>query len=142
MRRRTLRVSPPAAVGDVASATRLARNILERHDREHFIAISLNAALVPVGVHVVAVGTRSGAWVHAGDVFKAAILSSAAGIIVAHNHPSGDPSPSPEDIATTKRLVTAGRVLSIAVQDSLIVGLGGRTFSFHQAGLMPAEEAA
>ncbi len=65
-------------------------------------------------MHIVSIGSLNGSLVHPREVFKAAILSSAAAIIAFHNHPSGDPSPSREDIALTKRLVDAGELLGIS----------------------------
>ncbi len=68
------------------------------------------------------------------NCFKAAIQQSSASIIVAHNHPSGDPSPSPEDIALTKAIVQAGKLLDIEVLDHLIIGQG-RFFSLKEKSL-------
>lgn len=70
------------------------------------------------------------------DVFKAAILVNAAGIIVAHNHPSGDPTPSPDDRALTTRLRAAGQLLGVAVIDHIVVGHEGRYCSFRECGLL------
>jgi len=80
-------------------------------------------------------GILDGSLVHPREVFRAAIAESAAGIIVVHNHPSGDPAPSPEDRAVTRQLVEAGRVLDVPVFDHVIVG-GHRYFSFAEAGLL------
>ena len=56
------------------------------------------------------------------DVFKAAVLANASGIIAAHNHPSGDPSPTPDDVAVTRRLVSAGKILRVDVRDHIMIG--------------------
>lgn len=73
--------------------------------------------------------------VHPREVFKAALLANAAAIVVAHNHPSGDPTPSPDDMEMTRRLVAAGGVLGMSVLDHIIVGHGGY-YSFHEGGLV------
>jgi DNA repair protein RadC len=69
-------------------------------------------------------GTLDASLVHPREVYKAAILANAANIIVAHNHPSGDPTPSPQDYAVTERLVRAGEILGIPLLDSLVIGRG------------------
>ena len=68
-------------------------------------------------------------------MFTAAVLSHAAAIIACHNHPSGDPTPSPDDLAVTRRLAAAGEVLDIPLLDHIIVG-DGRYYSFKEAGVM------
>ena len=80
-------------------------------------------------------GTVSHASVAPAPLFRQAILASAAGVILYHNHPSGDPEPSPEDLATTKRFLAAGREIGIEVKDHVIVGRG-RWVSFHERGLL------
>lgn len=80
-------------------------------------------------------GTVSNAAVAPAPLFRLAILAGAAGVILYHNHPSGDPEPSPEDLATTKRFVAAGREIGIEVKDHVIVGRG-RWVSFHERGLL------
>ncbi|MBI3982400.1 MAG: DNA repair protein RadC [Gemmatimonadetes bacterium] len=78
-------------------------------------------------------GTLTGSLVHPREVFRAAIAEAAAGVIVVHNHPSGDPTPSAEDRAVTRQLVEAGRLLDVPVYDHVIVG-SERYFSFAEAG--------
>jgi len=80
-------------------------------------------------------GLLNSALVHPREVFRAAIAEAAAGIIVAHNHPSGDPTPSPEDRAVTRQLVEAGRLLDLPVYDHVIVA-GDRHLSFVTAGYL------
>lgn len=80
-------------------------------------------------------GLLNSALVHPREVFRAAIAEAAAGIILAHNHPSGDPTPSPEDRAATRQLVEAGRLLDLPVYDHVIVA-GDRFLSFVAAGLL------
>jgi len=91
-------------------------------DQEHFLVLALNAAGKVNGYRVVASGTLTSCIVHPREVFRAAIMLGAASIIVAHNHPSGDPAPSSEDRALTDRLIEAGKLLGIPVHDSLVIG--------------------
>ncbi len=80
-------------------------------------------------------GTVTHAAVAPAPLFRQAILAGAAGVILYHNHPSGDPEPSPEDVVTTKRFVAAGREIGIEVKDHVVVGRG-RWVSFHERGLL------
>lgn len=105
-----------------------ARNIihqaldLESEANEKFVILTLNTKNVVVGIHIISVGTLNSALVHPREVFKAALLNNAASIICAHNHPSGDCTPSPEDIQMTKRLSEAGQIVGIEVLDHLVIG--------------------
>ena len=90
--------------------------------KEHFVALLLNTKNQLIDVNVVSVGTINASLVHPREVFEVAIRKLSTGIILAHNHPSGDPTPSPEDIELTKRLVEAGKLLDIHVLDHVIVG--------------------
>jgi DNA repair protein RadC len=74
-----------------------------------------------IGIHTVSVGSLSASIVHPREVFKAAILSNCAALILAHNHPSGDPHPSQEDRVLTARLVEAGKLVGISVLDHIII---------------------
>ena len=87
-----------------------------------------------IGIHTVSVGSLFAAIVSPREVFKAAILANAASIIVAHNHPSGDVTPSPEDIQVTKTLRDAGKLLDIEVLDHVIVGEDGAWTSLKRLG--------
>jgi DNA repair protein RadC len=86
---------------------------------------------------VVTRGILDASVVHPREVFRAAITESAAAVILVHNHPSGDPTPSPEDRAVTLQLAAAGRTLGIPVLDHVVVG-DGRFVSFVEAGLLDA----
>lgn len=88
---------------------------------EHFVALHLNTRNEVQGFQVISHGTVSSSLVHPREVFKAALLSNAYCIVVAHNHPSGSTTPSQEDIQTTKQLVAAGHILGVNVIDHLIV---------------------
>ena len=93
-------------------------------DREQFIIACLNTKNEPTNISVVSVGTLNKAIVHPREVFKTAILSNAASIMAFHNHPSGDTTPSDQDIQLTHRLVEVGELLGIKLLDHLIVGDG------------------
>jgi DNA repair protein RadC len=71
------------------------------------------------------------------EICQAALLANAGAVIVGHNHPSGNPSPSPDDFALTRRLARAGDVIGIPMLDHIIVGHDGRYFSFHEKGRLP-----
>ena len=109
-------ICTPKKVVDMLS--RLLRNV----DREHFFAISIDTKGKPVGVEVVSIGTLNSTIVEVREVFKHAILCCASGIILAHNHPSGDPIPSKNDKQVTNRLREAGKILGIGVLDHVIIG--------------------
>ncbi len=102
---------------------------------EVFYCITLNGRSRIVSCQEVTRGTLSSSLVHPREVFRLAIAEGAAGIIVAHNHPSGDPTPSADDRAVTRQLVDAGRLLDIPVYDHVIVA-DGRYVSFVEAGLL------
>lgn len=92
---------------------------------EHFFLISLDTRSRLIRLDEISKGSLSATIVHPREVFKAAIAAHAAAVIFAHNHPSGDPEPSDDDIALTKRLVSAGQLLGIPVQDHIIVSEQG-----------------
>lgn len=94
-----------------------------RDRREHFVALYLDVRNVLRGKpYVVSVGTASASLVHPREVFAEALRRNASALIVSHNHPSGDPSPSPDDLAVTRRLRQAGELLGIQLRDHIIVG--------------------
>jgi len=122
----------------VHSPEDVARYLMPRlhyEKREHFVVILLNRKNKIMGTKTVSVGSLSASIVHPREVFRPAIMDAAAAIVVAHNHPSGDPTPSREDIAVTRRLVRAGELLDIPVLDHVIIG-DNRYHSFKQKGMM------
>ncbi|MHB1328282.1 MAG: RadC family protein [Gemmatimonadales bacterium] len=102
---------------------------------EEFHVLALSAQRDVLRDVLVSRGVLTGALVHPREVFRLAIAEAAAGIIVVHNHPSGDPTPSPEDRSVTSQLVSAGAILGIPVLDHVIVG-GDRWVSFATQGLL------
>ena len=89
---------------------------------EHFVAVLLNTKNLVIALTTVSIGSLNASIVSPRELFQRAILGNCASLILAHNHPSGDPTPSPEDIALTKRLVDAGKLLDIGILDHIIVG--------------------
>lgn len=103
-------------------AYKLMKHFLGDLDREAFIVINLDVKNSPVSINICHVGSLNASIVHPREVMKTAILSNAASIMVGHNHPSGNSSPSSEDIEVTKRLVEAGKIIGIELLDHIIVG--------------------
>ncbi|HLR60349.1 MAG TPA: DNA repair protein RadC [Pseudogracilibacillus sp.] len=102
-------------------------------DQEHFIALFLNTKNQIIHSQTIFIGTLNSSVVHPREIFREAVRRSSASIIVAHNHPSGDPTPSPEDINVTKRLVKAGKIMGIEVLDHLVIG-DGKFISLKEKG--------
>lgn len=101
-------------------------------EREELWAVALNTRNGVIAREQLYRGTINSTLVRPAEVFEFAIKNGAAGVAVAHNHPSGDPDPSPEDAALTRRLVESGKLLDIEFTDHLIVGNGGRWVSMRQ----------
>ena len=106
-------------------------------DREVFQVVLLNGRHRVIRPVTVSEGTLTACLVHPRQVFAPALREAAAAVLLVHNHPSGDPAPSPEDLELNRRLVRAGEVLGIRVLDHLVIG-HGRYVSFADQGLMPA----
>jgi len=106
---------------------------LARESKEHFVALHLDTKNRIICYDTVSIGSLSSSIVHPREVFKAALLSSAAAILFMHNHPSGETNPSREDFEITKRLKEAGDLLGIRVLDHLIIGEKG-FYSFANNG--------
>ena len=102
---------------------------------EKFIALALNTKNHVTAVLPVSSGSLNASIVHPRELFQRAILANCASLILAHNHPSGDPAPSPEDIALTRKLIEAGLLLDIPVLDHIVLGYG-RFVSFKERGLI------
>lgn len=106
-------------------------------DREEFRILLLDTKHGVTGVHTVSIGSLNTAIVHPREVYKAALLANAFAIIALHNHPSGDPTPSPEDFALTKRLNEAGGILGVRLLDHVVIG-HNRFHSFADHGEIEA----
>jgi len=104
---------------DVASILQLEMGLLEQ---EHLRVVLLNTKNHVLGIRDVYKGSLNTSLIRVGEVFRDAVKENCAAIVVAHNHPSGDPTPSPEDIRVTRELVAAGKLLDIEVLDHLVIG--------------------
>lgn len=91
-------------------------------DREHFLTLILDGKSRVLGLDEVSVGSLTATLVHPREVLKAIILANGASFISVHNHPSGDPTPSPEDLAITKRIRSAAELIGIPLIDHVILG--------------------
>lgn len=103
--------------------------------KEHFVCLFLNTKNHIIGRETLSVGTLNASLVHPREVFRAAIKMNSASIICAHNHPSGDPAPSPEDVTLTRRLAEAGELVGIDVLDHIVIG-DGCYISLKEQGLL------
>lgn len=124
-------------ISSCEDAFHLIRDFLQDSDREKFVVVYLNTKNEPTAIHTVSIGTLNSALVHVREVFKGAILSNSASMILSHNHPSGNNVyPSSEDLQITERLVEAGKIIGIEILDHLIIGSTGSFYSFKQDGKM------
>ena len=105
-----------------SDAVQLGKKFLDDSDREQLLLCCLNSKKEPIAINVVSVGSLNNSIIHPREVFKAAILSNADTIIIFHNHPSGDPTPSGEDISVSNRLKECGKIIGIEVIDHIIIG--------------------
>lgn len=128
---------------DDAEPLRSSEAVFFRHGRklmpsrvERFVVLALDAKNRPIAEREVARGGRTSCQVDPAEVFRVLISESASGAIFLHNHPSGDPQPSAQDLALTERLVAAGSLLDIRILDHIVVG-SGRYISLRDAGLWP-----
>lgn len=101
-------------------AVDFARRVVQDHAREHTLALYLDAYERALAYAVVSVGTADSADLHPREVFQPAVHAGASGVILLHNHPSGDPTPSLGDFAVTQRIVEAGELLRLYVQDAIV----------------------
>jgi DNA repair protein RadC len=110
-------------------------SFLMQETKEMFITMHLDGKNRIIAMDLVSIGSLNQSIVHPREVFKTALLSSAAAIILVHQHPTGDPSPSSEDIAITRRLKEAGEIIGVKILDHIIVG-DGEYLSFVERGLL------
>ena len=117
-------------------AAGLFTEFLADSDREKFIVLCLNTKNQPTSLATVSIGSLNSSIIHPREIFKIALLANSAAVILSHNHPSGDPQASREDIDVTKRLVEVGKLLGIDVLDHIIVGKDKKFFSFREKGMI------
>lgn len=113
-------------------------NVLELDERTEEVMgmLIVNAKNRVLGVFIVSIGSLSSSIVHPREVFKRAIIKNASGIVLFHNHPSGNPEPSRDDIEITKRIVDGGKILGISVFDHIIIGENNKYVSLKEKGEM------
>ena len=121
------------AVHTSMAAALMLRPCFEGLDREQFLVCGLDAKHRIIGINIVSIGSLTLAIVHPREVFKPLILMNAAAFICAHNHPSSDPTPSPEDRVLTQRLRQGAEILGITLLDHVVLG-EERYFSFADQG--------
>lgn len=109
---------------------------MDKKDREEFVIIALDVKCGPTHIHVVSTGSLTASIVHPREVFKVAILASAHSIVAVHNHPSGNPQASSEDINITRRLKEAAQLIGIPLVDHIIVGELGQYQSLKEEGVI------
>jgi DNA repair protein RadC len=125
----TFEITTPRAVVKAIRAS------IQDKAKEHFKLLLLNTRNRIIGIAAISTGTANASLVHPREVFKAAISHGAASVVLAHNHPSGNPEPSDDDVSLTRRLVEAGRLLGIEVLDHIIV-THKDSISFKEKGLL------
>lgn len=121
-------------ISSPADAAHLLMPEMSTFDQEHLRVILLDTRNRVLAIVELYKGSLNSATIRVGEVFKDAVRRNAAGIIVVHNHPSGDPAPSPDDVAVTRMLVEAGKLLDVQVCDHLVIG-AGRFVSLKERGL-------
>lgn len=129
------RVGDRVVIRSPRDAAELLAEQLRYLQKEHFVCLFLNTKNQVIAQETLSIGSLNASIVHPREVFRAAIKYGSASIVCAHNHPSGDPAPSPEDIAITKRLVESGRIVGIDVLDHIVVG-DGHFVSLKEQGMM------
>lgn len=105
-------------------------------EQERLVVALVNVKHAVIGLETLYVGNASGTSVRVGEVFRAAVRLNASGIVIAHNHPSGDPMPSADDISVSREIAAAGRILDIDLLDHVILGSLGRTASLRALGYL------
>lgn len=126
----------PRKITSPADAIGLCRKFLEDLPIEHMIVISLNTKNEFDNISRVSMGTLNSSLAHSREIFKLAVKSNANSILIAHNHPSGNPEPSSEDIAVSRKLKKAGEILGIPLLDHIIIGDEDQYVSLKDRGIL------
>lgn len=119
------------------AAIRVMNEFLSQMDRELFCIVNLQADLTPINMNIVSVGSLNEALINPREIFKSAILSNAHSMMLIHNHPSGNLTPSTSDIQTTARMQELGELMGISLVDHIIIGRNGNYYSFRDKGEFP-----
>jgi len=109
------------SVSNPGDVIKLVRPQLKDKKQEHFLALSLNARNCLIKISDISTGTVNASLVHPREVFREAISASAVSLVLVHNHPSGDPQPSEDDIKITRRLIEAGKIMGLEILDHIII---------------------
>ena len=123
-------------ISSPSDAVDIGRIMIDGSDREKLLLCCLNTKNEPNSLNIVSIGSLNSSIVHPREVFKLAILSNSASIILFHNHPSGDTNPSKEDINITKRIKEAGKIIGIDLIDHIILGDNERYTSLKEKGII------
>lgn len=136
-RKEVVREDAPAWLGTKCTDARQVFEMfsdLSQESKEFFISLHLDSKNRVICYEVVSIGSLTASIVHPREIYKTALLSSAAALIFVHNHPSGDPTPSREDLEITTRLREAGELLGVRVHDHIIIGSDGRFVAIAEVG--------
>ncbi len=135
--RRMVSLAPAerATINSPQDAANLLMGEMASLEQEHLKVLLLNTKNEVLGIQEIYVGNVNTSVVRPAEVFRPAVRENVPSVIVVHNHPSGDPAPSPEDISITQHLVSAGKLLSVELLDHLVIGSGGRFVSLKERNL-------
>ena len=123
-------------------AVEVMRKELSQYDREVLCVVNLNSKLRPINFNIVSIGTINQSLADIPNIFKSCLLSNASGLLLMHNHPSGDPTPSQDDISLTKRVIAAGKLMGISCLDHVIVGgQSGANYSMREEKIVDFDPA-
>jgi DNA repair protein RadC len=139
LRTRKYRAKMPRQIRKPEDVARLLGNRFWKAAREQFAVLLLTTRHTVLAIETVSVGTIDASIVHPREVFRPAIRRGAKAILCAHNHPSGDPEPSADDVEITERLAKVGELLGTPVLDHIVIAAGGLV-SFQSRGLLPRPE--
>lgn len=113
-------------------SAKLISTLIGQYDREHAVVLYLNQRHKVMGYEIASVGTINQCFMQPREIFRGALMQGAAAIIVGHNHPSGDPKPSHDDIVVTENILKAGSILGVRVLDHIVVGDDDRFASIRE----------
>ncbi len=122
-------------INSMDDVVQIVKPLITDPNKEFFMALYLNTKNGVLKQEVISIGSLNANIVHPREIFKTACMISASSIIVAHNHPSGDPTPSREDIEITKKLAEAGKMMGIELLDHVIIG-HDRNYGFKESGIL------
>jgi DNA repair protein RadC len=123
-------------VSDPDTAGALFGRVIGDADREYALALHLDTKHRPLALRLISVGSLDHTFLAPREIYRSALLDNAAAVIIAHNHPSGDPEPSRDDERVTRRIAEAGRTVGVELLDALVIGADGRWVSMARRGLL------